>query len=498
MSLFNSIFGSNKERLKKEKSKKTTEIKNRVKYYPPSDVGVIVKHPDSIEDGRVYDLKNQRVYKISKHMRQKSFENKCYLGGINNKSGKLRWVLVNPEEVESNLKNPEFVILHSQNFKKIKPTKKKVDTKKTNKKPLEFKFYNLWKVLKYQDKTFRDGIDIVIKDKKNEIVIVKVSEPQVNVIFNRDRPLEWEYFSVKKLKNIRLELDEDDTYTLKDDNNFICYYIHKSEKSRLDEIVEKLIELKDFKSISDYQNHKEKDKIFVSKNLEVRKKEIVKLNDFDGDGKIDLLINKDFIELVKTHQSKIIGVDKNFLHNLIRLSKYLDSKKNNIELYFNSINKKNIITSKELEDSIGVFQNQLHSYKLILFHSISMVISLVDDEMFTFYEIYETFDELNIWNSKWEKEVHSELLNIGKEMKDIKSELEKINSNLQEIIGSINFVEKSIQEGFNNLNYSTEVGFKKLNNSVNNHLKDINSSINFNSLLVGINSYQTYKLRKND
>ena len=55
---------------------------------------------------------------------------------------------------------------------------------------------------------------------------------------------------------------------------------------------------------------------------------------------------------------------------------------------------------------------------------------------------------------------------------------------------------KSIQEGFNSLNYSTEVGFKNLNKSVNSHLKNINSSINFNSLLVGINTYQTYKLRK--
>jgi len=53
------------------------------------------------------------------------------------------------------------------------------------------------------------------------------------------------------------------------------------------------------------------------------------------------------------------------------------------EEYQNSINKKNITTSNELEDSIGVFQNQLHSYKLILFHSINMVISLVEDERFS-------------------------------------------------------------------------------------------------------------------
>jgi len=83
------------------------------KFYSCNEVDIIVKHPESMEDGRVYDLSGNRVYKISKTMRDKSFKNKSYLGRKEFDSGTIRWVEINPDEIKSELNKSEFIIQHS-------------------------------------------------------------------------------------------------------------------------------------------------------------------------------------------------------------------------------------------------------------------------------------------------------------------------------------------------------------------------------------------------
>ena len=47
-----------------------------------------------------------------------------------------------------------------------------------------------------------------------------------------------------------------------------------------------------------------------------------------------------------------------------------------------------------------------------------MIVSLVEDDMITFYEIYEMFDNLNMFDSKHEKDVSQRLTNIGEGLED--------------------------------------------------------------------------------
>jgi hypothetical protein len=42
-----------------------------------------------------------------------------------------------------------------------------------------------------------------------------------------------------------------------------------------------------------------------------------------------------------------------------------------------------------------------------------MIVSLIEDDMITFYEIHERFDNLNIFDSKHEKDISQRLINIG-------------------------------------------------------------------------------------
>ena len=114
------------------------------KFYSVDEVDIIVKHPKSMEDGRVYDLSGNRVYKISKTMREKSFKNKSYLGRKEFNTGTIRWVEINPYEVENRLKDLDFIKLHSLGKKSKTTRKKKVVTKNVKKASLPSMFSNVF------------------------------------------------------------------------------------------------------------------------------------------------------------------------------------------------------------------------------------------------------------------------------------------------------------------------------------------------------------------
>ena len=113
---------------KSNTSKKASKPKSITSsFYSVDEVGIIVKHPESMKDGIVFDLTGNRVYKISKTMRQKSFNNKTYLGQKKFKSGTMRWVEVDPNDVESRLSDNEFIKLHS-----LEKSLNKLKSKNTN------------------------------------------------------------------------------------------------------------------------------------------------------------------------------------------------------------------------------------------------------------------------------------------------------------------------------------------------------------------------------
>ncbi len=136
-----------------------------------------------------------------------------------------------------------------------------------------------------------------------------------------------------------------------------------------------------------------------------------------------------------------------------------------------------------MEERVNLLKNQIHSYELLLFHSINMIGALVIEDLITFYEIYESFDKLNVFNSNWENEVSEKLSSI--------------DNKLDDLMYSIYNMEQNIVSELNHLSYVTQESFEDLNSSVTNQLKEVESSINANNLLTGIQTYQLYKINKN-
>jgi len=232
------------------------------------------------------------------------------------------------------------------------------------------------------------------------------------------------------------------------------------------------------------QNEEKKTKEIEKQQLELLKKSktsFLQEFDQDGNGVIDAIEGSDdFMILFKKHQKKVIEVDKQFIQNFVKVSNYLKTKRQNIQDVFLSIKKTE--NQSQLDDNVGILKNQIHTYEILLFHSLNMIVSIVEDDLITFYEIYESFDKLNIFNSNWENEVSEQLKNL--------------EVGLSDLMYSINSMEKNIVNGLNELSYVTQVGFSELEQSVTKELQSIDSSIKFNNLLTGISVYQLYKINK--
>jgi hypothetical protein len=212
--------------------------------------------------------------------------------------------------------------------------------------------------------------------------------------------------------------------------------------------------------------------------LATYKEKILKDFDKNGDGIVDDIEDEDdFKSLLKKHEKSIVEIDKNYIKDFIKVSSYLKTKKENIQKIFKSIK----YTKDEiaLESYVDILKKEVHSYNLVLFNSLNMVVALIENEMITFYEIYDSFDKLNIFYTNWENEVSNKLNNIGDKLDDL---MYTINDFGESMIGEIG-----------NLSYVTE----ESNRQLDDRLAEVDSSIRANNLISAIETYQLYKVNKN-
>ena len=242
--------------------------------------------------------------------------------------------------------------------------------------------------------------------------------------------------------------------------------------------------------------HEEYEKIEILKKNELESKKLEENNriknlnqsisntieslDKNNDGEVDLIGN-DFNKLFTKNQKRVMEMDKNYIHQFVKVSNFIKTKKQNTQKIFESI--RDTSTQEELEERVALLKNQIHSYELLVFHSINMIGALVSEDLITFYEIYESFDKLGMFNSNWENEVSEKLTNIGEKLDDL--------------MYSIYNMEQNIVNELSHLSYVTQESFEDLNRSVTNQLREVESSINTNNLLTGIQTYQLYKINKN-
>jgi DNA-binding Lrp family transcriptional regulator len=204
---------------------------------------------------------------------------------------------------------------------------------------------------------------------------------------------------------------------------------------------------------------------------------IIKEFDVDGNGEVDVIEGNDFDLLLKKHQKQIKDIDRKYIQDFVKISNHLKRKKSNIQLIFDSI--KQSVDQNELDNYTSILKNLIHNYNLVLFNSLNMITSVVNDDLLTFYDIHDKLDKLNIFNSNYENEVSNKLSDIG--------------DGLKELMYSINDMNNSIVTALEDLSYVTEAS----NQLLVNELHEVNSGIKVNNLLSAVQTYQMYKINKN-
>ena len=309
-------------------------------------------------------------------------------------------------------------------------------------------------------------------DSRCEVNFLKIIEPNILLMSGgTDR------FKIKNPDDFQEIKLENGVFTHLE--NVIGGEIEKSEAVLLNEK-----EVQFFKELDKLVN-KKREELIQSRQKEEEQR-ILKLNssvklilkelDKDGNGEVDVIEGNDFNLLLKKHYKSILEINRDYIQKFIKVSSYLKTKKENIQSIFDSI--KDIPDEELLNEYIEILKGNINSYNLLLYHSLNMISSLVEDDM-SFYEIYEAFDNLNMFDSKWERDVSQKLLNIGDGLKNLMSEVRKMSEN--------------ISAGLSELTYATE----QTNDILDNRLSEIDSSIQANTLITLINTYQSYKINKN-
>ena len=232
------------------------------------------------------------------------------------------------------------------------------------------------------------------------------------------------------------------------------------------------------------------------------------INEFDKDNNniVDVIeVNDDFNQLLKKHNDVIIErgkeYNKNYIHQFVKVSNYLKNKRDNINLilkniktefsingyerrwdipyYSDEINEKRSFIISRCESYFELIRIEIQSYHLLLYNSLNLINSAVENDQITFYNIYEKLDKLNIFNSNWENEISQKLTNIDNSFILLHKEIKDMGENIVNAIWDLSYV--------------TE----QTNDILNDKLGEINSGINTNNLLTTINTYQNYQINKN-
>lgn len=200
--------------------------------------------------------------------------------------------------------------------------------------------------------------------------------------------------------------------------------------------------------------------------------------DKDNNGQLDFIEGgDDFNSLLKKYQSKIIEIDRTYIQQFIKVSNYLTQKKQNLQVIFERL--KDSVNQSQLDELGEILKQEIHTYNIILLNSLHMINSLVEDDMITFYDIYEKFDKLNMFTSNWENQVTEKL--------------DEVNLNLVELMKELRDVGDRIVGSIDNLSYITEESTRQLTSKMN----EIDSTLKVGNLINVIQTYQMYKVNKN-
>lgn len=197
-------------------------------------------------------------------------------------------------------------------------------------------------------------------------------------------------------------------------------------------------------------------------NSQEKSRQILNKNHLESLKNISLLsVNPEVLNIITNNQSKF---EKSLIPNLLKAYSYYEEQIRTQNVIFNNLQHIDCHSLKARSvdysvESIKVFSTIIKVFEITI---LEMLKSYLDNDLITFYLIYNKFEEMGLFLSKGEKLI-------------IKG-LHDINNNLDNLITNIDFLVDRV----------SEIGLS---------MNEINTNINFANLLTTINTYQLYKIK---
>ena len=214
----------------------------------------------------------------------------------------------------------------------------------------------------------------------------------------------------------------------------------------------------------------------------------VELNNYVKKVREVLNTNKDEIE------SKEKEFNSNFIQDFIKIINFVES---NIDNYWSmnisicsqidiNIKKGEFLDYNEIEKITKSHNKFISLNSTIIFGLIEMIRSVIYNDRIRFYEIYEKFDKLRIFNSQYQNDVINSLSSINQNLIDL-------NSKIDNLTNTIEMMSDQILSSINELKF--EVSY--LNDNITGQLQSISSKLDVNNLLNMVQTYQLYRINSN-
>ena len=236
--------------------------------------------------------------------------------------------------------------------------------------------------------------------------------------------------------------------------------------------------------IADLKNKRELDIKEGKENLKKQESLNLKLLDLiketydkDGNGIIDISESHNQLELLlKENKQFIQSNHPEHIKDFVKIIAYLKKSQSNLQtLYSELTSDENLF---ETSQNFSFLETAIESHQLVSFNSMYLLNSLLDEDLFTFYEIREKFDTLRVFHSTYQNDVSQQLNQVNRNLSNIMVQLEVLNTNCLEIV-----------DGLNDLNWATS----EMHESLETKLNSINQGIGFQNI-IGI--YNAHKLKK--
>lgn len=200
-----------------------------------------------------------------------------------------------------------------------------------------------------------------------------------------------------------------------------------------------------------------------------------------GDNEINWIPSEPFSKLLENNETVIYENNSEYLLKFVKLDSFLTTKRKSlINIHKEIINTKN---EDFIFKTIPVLINQIEFYNQMLLLAINMIVALKNNKMILFFKIYETFDQLGVFNSNWEKSLLNKVDELNLSIKDLITEIQQMEMRLNQKIEDLSI---DIQSNIDDMkdNVIEEIS----------DLKNLNDG-SFNSILSLINTFQLIGIR---